>query len=134
MKLAKTVKNKKGFTLVEIIVVLVILAILASFMIPSMTRYIDDAKDQTHYATVRSVYIAAQYYVNKQYATSAVPAGTYETGDAEVDAIVEYCDSVKANDEVTVTVANNSVSEVTYTPDGGKTYSLTPNGAITVTP
>ena len=41
-------KNKKGFTLVEIIVVLVILAILAAIAIPSLIRYVNEAKD-THY-------------------------------------------------------------------------------------
>ena len=35
--------NKKGFTLVEVIVVLLILAILSSIVIPSLTGYIDDA-------------------------------------------------------------------------------------------
>lgn len=34
------VKNKKGFTLVELIVVLVILAILAALLIPALTGYI----------------------------------------------------------------------------------------------
>ena len=33
--------NKKGFTLVELIVVLVILAILAALLIPALTGYID---------------------------------------------------------------------------------------------
>lgn len=37
--------NKKGFTLVELIVVLVILAILAALLIPALTGYIDKAKE-----------------------------------------------------------------------------------------
>lgn len=36
--------NKKGFTLVEIIVVLVILAILAAIAVPSVIGYVDEAK------------------------------------------------------------------------------------------
>lgn len=36
------VKNKKGFTLVELIVVLVILAILAALLIPALTGYIEE--------------------------------------------------------------------------------------------
>lgn len=40
----KKLKEKKGFTLVELIVVLVILAILAALLIPALTGYIDKAK------------------------------------------------------------------------------------------
>lgn len=38
--------NKKGFTLVEIIVVLVILSILAGIGIPAYLKYIDDSKEK----------------------------------------------------------------------------------------
>ena len=37
-------KDKKGFTLVEIIVVLVILAILAAIAVPSVLWYVEEAK------------------------------------------------------------------------------------------
>ena len=42
----RKIKNKKGFTLVELIVVLVILAILAALLIPALTGYIDKANKQ----------------------------------------------------------------------------------------
>ena len=40
----KKLKDKKGFTLVELIVVLVILAILAALLVPALTGYIDKAR------------------------------------------------------------------------------------------
>ena len=40
-KMFKKLKDKKGFTLVELIVVLVILAILAALLVPTLTGYID---------------------------------------------------------------------------------------------
>lgn len=43
----KKLKEKKGFTLVELIVVLVILAILAALLIPALTGYIDKAKNKS---------------------------------------------------------------------------------------
>lgn len=37
-------KNKKGFTLIEIVIVIVIIAILAAMLVPSLTGWIDKAK------------------------------------------------------------------------------------------
>ena len=42
--------NKKGFTLVEIIVVLVILAILAAIAVPSVLGYVEEAKKEKYIA------------------------------------------------------------------------------------
>ena len=44
--LKKAKENKKGFTLVEIIVVLVIIGILASLMLGALNGYIDKAKEK----------------------------------------------------------------------------------------
>ncbi|WP_414151092.1 type II secretion system protein [Acetobacterium carbinolicum] len=53
-------KNRKGFTLVEIIVVLVILAILAAFTIPTMLGFVEEARGKALIAEARSVYLASQ--------------------------------------------------------------------------
>ena len=61
--------NKKGFTLVELIVVLVILAILAALLIPALTGYIDKARDKQIIAETRQAVMAAQTLVDEKYAT-----------------------------------------------------------------
>ena len=59
--------NNKGFTLVELIVVLVILAILAALLIPSLTGYIDRARQESVVAETRMVVLAAQTVLSEEY-------------------------------------------------------------------
>lgn len=65
-------KDKKGFTLVEIIVVLVILAILAAFTIPTMLGFVNDAKGKAYIAQAREVYVAAQATATEMNATQGL--------------------------------------------------------------
>ncbi len=64
----KKLKEKKGFTLVELIVVLVILAILAALLIPALTGYIDKAKKKSIIAETRQAVMATQTLVDEAYA------------------------------------------------------------------
>ncbi|MEG2285798.1 MAG: type II secretion system protein, partial [Eubacterium sp.] len=70
----KLKKNQKGFTLVELIVVLVILAILAAFTIPAMLGFVNDARDKASIAEARECYVAAQAVSSE--VGSTVIAGT----------------------------------------------------------
>ena len=63
----KKLKDKKGFTLVELIVVLVILAILAALLIPALTGYIDKANYEKVIASTRQVVMAAQTDTSEAY-------------------------------------------------------------------
>lgn len=50
----KKILTRKGFTLIELIVVIAILAILAAILIPSITNYIDEANVATAKANART--------------------------------------------------------------------------------
>ena len=65
--MVKCRSNKKGFTLVEVIVVLVILAILAAIMIPALTGYIDKANKKAAVAEGRNVLLALQTVASEHY-------------------------------------------------------------------
>lgn len=75
----REMKNKKGFTLVELIVVLVILAILAALLIPALTGYIDKANKEKVVATTRMVVMAAQTEASEKYGLKA--AGQLNNGN-----------------------------------------------------
>ena len=66
--------GKRGFTLVELVVVLVILAILAALMAPSLSGYIDKAKDKRVVAEVHQVVTAAQTLADEVYALQDDPS------------------------------------------------------------
>lgn len=56
-----------GFTLVEVLVVMAILAILAAITVPSFSGYIDKAKEEAYLSEARNVFTAVQIYVAEQY-------------------------------------------------------------------
>lgn len=133
-------KDKKGFTLVELIVVLVILAILIALLVPTLTGYIDNANKKSIQAEARQVLTAAQTLAEDDYvfegtkkmctgnpiALTVKPAGS---GDKDLD--IETLAEVKGkyNSATTVTVNTaGKVTNVNYVSSDGKftaTYTWT---------
>lgn len=141
--LKKMKNNKKGFTLVELIVVLVILAILAALLIPALTGYIDKAKEKSIVAETRQVVMAAQTLVDESYGTkvegTAVKVGktagegvdvTYQQIADLAEVKVSYITEVTLNTktEGTNEITGTKVASVKYTKNGRLcTYDATTN-------
>ncbi|MDR2109242.1 MAG: prepilin-type N-terminal cleavage/methylation domain-containing protein [Coriobacteriales bacterium] len=66
-------RDKKGFTLIEVIVVLVILAILAAIAIPALTGYIDKANQRAAISQAGVMRTSLQSIASESYTT---PTGT----------------------------------------------------------
>ena len=112
----KKLKEKKGFTLVELIVVLVILAILAALLIPALTGYIDRAKRKSIVAETRQVVMAAQTMADEEYAKSN-DNGASSSIDLDEDEVLKLAE---VDGEITtLTVTGGKVATVVYT-DGKK--------------
>ena len=119
--------KKKGFTLVELIVVLVILAILAALLIPTLTGYINKAKEKSIVAETRQAVMAAQTLVDEAYGkldlTAADNAIVISTDAVEGKTVVKISDiatlaEVKEANITSAIVTAGKVMELVYTNDG----------------
>lgn len=65
--------NKKGFTLVELLVVIVILGVIMSIAIPSITSSIERSKDKQKTQIINLIVSAGELYVDKHKNTVTPP-------------------------------------------------------------
>ena len=70
-------KDQKGFSLVELIVVIAIMVILIAMLVPNVVGYVKKANFATEQNGAATVFSAAQTYVTDKYAKD----GTVETPD-----------------------------------------------------
>lgn len=124
----KKVNNRKGFTLVEIIVVLVILAILAAIAVPSVLGYVEEAKKEKYIAEAKAIYTVIQVEETKlanEIDYTDIPS---DYNKAEDYMYVKICDKSEINKEGEGIVLKKSgipkVSFIALINDDPKAYHL----------
>ena len=138
----KLTKNKKGFTLAELLIVVAIIGVLVAISIPIFSAQLEKARRATNQANARAAYAAAsaEYLEN-----DAVTGGTYdaEKGTFTVNNNVTDADAqdygASATGTIktfTVTISNNVVkvtpqdsgTDATYNKTGSNTGSSSGSG------
>jgi len=103
MNLSKNGKNlkrehnnlkNKGFTLVELIVVMVILTLLAAILVPSLLGWIDEAKGKQYILSARSLYMSAQAIESEKYAAwdGTTANANHNLSDSDKNRIMKMAD------------------------------------------
>lgn len=95
-KLMQKLKNKKGFTLVEMIVVLAIIAILIALIAPNVSRLVGNAQGTSDAAKSKNVLNVAQTFATDAITAGYAPSGT-KSGTAPNQFYLLSLDSSTAN-------------------------------------
>lgn len=90
-----TKKNNKGFTLVEMIVVMVILTVLAAILIPGLLGWIDEARGKQYVLSARSVYMAVQAIESEKYAAwdGTAAGANHHLSEADKERVLRMADA-----------------------------------------
>lgn len=103
--LREKLRNRKGFTLIEIIVVIVILAVLMAIAVPSVMSYINEGNNAKYQSIARAVLVNSQTEVAK-----AVANGGIKATDKEVSSTTHA-----TSDDKSETLFNKIIKDHTYT-------------------
>lgn len=129
-------ENREGFTLIEMLAVLVIIAISAAVAIPTMSGFIRDAQMKSFTSQARNVYVAAQAAAldmeSNGMATTGMTEYTRDDGTKYIERVEKLLgDDVEQGSMYKITLDGNKVENIEYTPENGKKITIAGGEGVT---
>lgn len=144
----KTLRNKKGFTLAELLIVVAIIAVLVAIAIPIFTSQLEKSRDSVTLSNIRAAYAEVQAAYLTQNSTSTTdqtiqqngqtitikPAGTDGSQVVTIDKVAAkgQSDGLNNQDQLPCTVKSGALTDMGKTPgDYTLTFTYTTSGENT---
>ena len=116
-------KDQKGFTLIELMIVIAIIGILAAIAIPQFNEYRKRGYNATANSDIKNLYTAAQAYFSD-----------FSTGDVDLPKLKAYgyAQSPMMDTQITGTGSATFAATVAVVPlaSGSKSFSVNQDGLI----
>ena len=120
-------KMQKGFTLVEIMIVVAIIAILAAIAIPNFIKYRTESQNNSCVSTMASIQTAAENWLSKPGRGATAPTMTqlvddgkgYFKNEPKCPGGGTYEITLDANNAIVVTCSKGHTAETEEAPEGG---------------
>ncbi|MBQ6752321.1 MAG: prepilin-type N-terminal cleavage/methylation domain-containing protein [Clostridia bacterium] len=110
-------KNKKGFTLIEIVIVIVIIAILAAILVPQITKWIDKSRIATLKSEADTIRLSVVSAVDHEYADTVNDA-TITSADVSAEFWSELSKMANrdlSTDNLSFTITKGAITNLEYT-------------------
>ncbi len=128
-------KNNKGFSLVELIVVILIMAILGVALTPQVMKWVNNSRTSSDVQTYEALISAAQLTLGNETQFAAVKAATGTSGNVLLVSLNQ------GNTQMTITAVNDAADHAVATsfftkfkenfPDWDKAFAKTGTSAYT---